>query len=195
MPKIVDHARRREELVAAVTRVIERDGIRAVSVRNVAAESGHSPGALRHYFDSQAGLVAFTMEAMGERAAARIAARRQAPDPDPLDLLCELLPLDPERTAEFQVWLELLTLSRTEPSLAPVAERAHHGIAQVCADAVDRVAPRAADGTRRRWVRELHGLLDGLAMHLAQEFGTLDARAARRSLRDWLDRLRSSADA
>lgn len=188
MPKVVDHAARRAELVGAVSRVIRRDGIRAVSVRNVAAESGHSAGALRHYFDSQAGLIAFTMQEMGERAASRIRERLQAPDPDPSEVLCELLPLDPDRAAEFEVWLELQTWSRTEPVLAPLAHRAHQAVAEVCAWAIDQVRPQDPPVVRRRRARELHALLDGLALHLSLGAADLDSGQARAAVERWMSR-------
>ncbi len=55
MPKIVDHDARREEIAQALWRVVRRDGIRAASVRTVAAEAGWSAGAVRYYFPDQDG--------------------------------------------------------------------------------------------------------------------------------------------
>src|SRR5690606_38395555 len=40
MPRHVDHTRRREEIASALWRVVQRDGMRAVSVRSVAKEGG-----------------------------------------------------------------------------------------------------------------------------------------------------------
>ena len=48
MPKIVDHETRREEIAEALWRVVRRDGVRAASVRTIAAEAGWSPGAVRY---------------------------------------------------------------------------------------------------------------------------------------------------
>ena len=48
MPKVVDHAARREQLAAALWRVVVRDGVEAASLRRVAAEAGWSVGSLRH---------------------------------------------------------------------------------------------------------------------------------------------------
>ena len=62
MPKVVDHEQRRRELAAAVWRVIGREGVAEVSIRAVAAESGWSTGALRHYFATRAELLAFACE-------------------------------------------------------------------------------------------------------------------------------------
>ena len=54
MPRVVDHAVRRQELAEALWRVVRRDGVHEVSVRTVADEAGTSPGALRHYFGEHA---------------------------------------------------------------------------------------------------------------------------------------------
>lgn len=50
MPKVVDPQARRDALSRALWKVVQRDGIGAVSVRSVAAEANCSPSALRHYF-------------------------------------------------------------------------------------------------------------------------------------------------
>ncbi|UAL30858.1 TetR/AcrR family transcriptional regulator [Nocardioides rotundus] len=188
MPKIVDHEERRAELVDAVLRVIERDGVSAVSVRAVAAEAGRSPGSLRHYFSSQAELIAFTMAALASRVAERVR-RKGRSGATALDLLSELLPLDADRVAEFEVWLELTTLSRTEPDLAPLVAEAHEGIDSVCRWAVHLTAPDLSDARRRALVAELHALLDGLALHLSLAPDRMDARRARGVIRAWLSRV------
>ena len=50
MPKIVDHASRREEIVEAARRIILREGIEAATTRAIAREAGYSNGVLTHYF-------------------------------------------------------------------------------------------------------------------------------------------------
>ena len=72
MPRIVDHAVRREDLARALWRVVRRDGLHAVSVRTVAAEAGTSASALRHYFASQDELLAFALRSIVARAQARL---------------------------------------------------------------------------------------------------------------------------
>ncbi|GAA1487885.1 TetR family transcriptional regulator [Brachybacterium sacelli] len=53
MPKLIDHARRREELAEAAWRVLLREGVGRASVRNVAAEAGLTVNSLRHVFSTQ----------------------------------------------------------------------------------------------------------------------------------------------
>jgi AcrR family transcriptional regulator len=50
MPKFVDHAARRKEIVMAAWRVIARGGLAGTTIRGIARESGYSNGVLDHYF-------------------------------------------------------------------------------------------------------------------------------------------------
>lgn len=181
MPKVVDHDARRAQIAEALLAVVRRDGVGAVSVRSVAAQAGLSVGSMRHTVTSQADLVAFAMEAVAERVASRIGARvsgwsAEGPTDvgDLVDLCGEVLPLDDERRAEAAVWLELVTLARTDPTLSEVSDAAHDGLRRV-ADRVVGVLLHGAD--RRTLAREalrLHALLDGLALH-----GVLHPQGAR----------------
>ncbi|MFE4711715.1 MULTISPECIES: TetR/AcrR family transcriptional regulator [unclassified Paenibacillus] len=107
MPKIVNHDERRRLLAEAAWRIIRREGLEAVSVRNVAKESGMSLGSLRHYFVTQDELLAFSMRLVSERAGERIRSMTFSGDPrcNAELLIGELLPLDEERRAEAEVWL------------------------------------------------------------------------------------------
>ncbi|MEV4632503.1 TetR/AcrR family transcriptional regulator [Rhodococcus coprophilus] len=57
MPKVVDHARRRREIVWALWAVIHERGIDGVTFRTVAAEAGVSIGRIQHYFESKEHLI------------------------------------------------------------------------------------------------------------------------------------------
>ncbi|MFC3746506.1 TetR/AcrR family transcriptional regulator [Paenibacillus sp. GCM10012306] len=107
MPKIVNHDDRRKLFAEAAWRIIRWEGLKAVSVRNVAKESGMSLGSLRHYFVTQDELLSFSMKLVLERAGERI--RRITFSDNPRSaaelLIGELLPLEEERRAEVEVWL------------------------------------------------------------------------------------------
>ena len=57
MPKIVDHAQRRTEIVHALWQVIYFKGIDGVSFRSVAEAAGISIGRVQHYFPSRSELI------------------------------------------------------------------------------------------------------------------------------------------
>src|SRR3712207_6159212 len=119
MPRLIDVDSRRREIAEATWRLVERDGLDAVSVRAVAREAGLSPGSLRHVFASQAALLTFAMAALGERVAERLEALPPAATPleGTLAVLAQLLPLDPERRREAEVWLPFVVKARVDPEL------------------------------------------------------------------------------
>jgi AcrR family transcriptional regulator len=186
MPKQVDHSARREELAAALWRLVVREGIEAASLRRVAAEAGWSAGSLRHYFATQTQLLAFAMELVVQRVTARVTAPLPWPDvrESARRTLHELLPLDDERRAEMQVWLAFTMRSLTDPELRPLRDAAHSGLRALCRDVV--AALGAADPEREG--QRLHAFVDGLALHAilapdvttsARQVELLDAQLAR----------------
>lgn len=176
MPKIVDPDRRREAVVEALFRVVERDGLEQASLRNVAAEAGLAIGSVRHYFDNHAELMVFAMKAMSERVGNRLAghADRLVTAADRLevafDMLAEVLPLDDSRRREVVVWLAFVHAARTRPELRSHADGVY--------DDLITLATRIFEGGRRSGrlapdvdialeARRLCALLDGLAMEAA----------------------------
>ena len=189
MPKIVDHEARQAEIAAALRRVIQREGMAGTSVRTVAAEAGQSTGAMRHYFATQAELLAFALEEISTDVARRITSRMaawgEAPGVEALvAFLEEFVPLDGTRRVEFEVWLELVMLARTDPALRPIVLGAHRGLHEVCGLVVAAARGQREGPVPVRPVDELHGLLDGLSLHLAlypAETSRARVRAALRS--------------
>ncbi len=200
VPKVVDHEARRAEIVAALWRVVQRDGMAATSVRTVAKEAGLSTGAMRHYFGTQDSLVLAAAQTMvaevGRRLEARIA---QLPPSSPtleslLGLLEEVTPLDARRRVEYEVWLELVLLARTTPALRAVAVDSHRGLRALCRLVVMAASSdlrTGGEGDRdpvvRRRTDQLHGLLDGLSLHLALYPGEVSRTRVRAALSEWLE--------
>jgi AcrR family transcriptional regulator len=176
VPKIVDHDARREEIAQALWRVVRRDGIGAASVRSVAAEAGRSPGALRYYFPDQAGLLGFAIELVTRRVSERVS-HLSTSGPvlnRVLRYLEEVIPLDDERRAEFEVWLAFLAQSQAETeaegTLRPHVEPLHAQLLQLCRSLLE--ALREAGALRPRLnlsveSQRLHALVDGLSIHTA----------------------------
>ena len=173
MPKIVDHENRREEIAEALWRVVRRDGIRAASVRTVAAEAGWSPGAVRYYFPDQDGLLSFAMDLVTRRVTQRIEAldAKGSPTTIVLRYLEEALPLDAERRAEFDVWMAFMAQAQAESGAGTLHEHVdtvHNGLRQLCESLLQSLAQAGAlkEGLDlRREVERLHAVIDGLALH------------------------------
>ena len=197
MPKIVDHAARREEIAEALWRVVRRDGIRAASVRTIAAEAGWSAGAVRYYFPDQDGLLSFAMDLVSRRVTERVAAIEPKGNATAIALryLEEALPLDAERRAEFDVWMAFMAQARAESgagSLQEHVDTVHNGLRRLCESLLRALADDGAllaGLDLRREAERLHALLDGLALHAAiQPESTTPARL-RQVLRHHLETL------
>jgi AcrR family transcriptional regulator len=170
MPKAVDHNERREALLAAVWRVIARDGLERATVRTIAEETGWSTGVLAHYFADKEDILTSALQLSRERIRARwdekladlkgVAALRE--------LVLDNLPLDDERELEtrfhFNYWTRLLTREgvaaahwRQGPELV---DRLTGLVEEAQAlGEIDAGVPSADVGER------LLALIDGLSLH------------------------------
>ncbi|TDC97418.1 TetR family transcriptional regulator [Nonomuraea deserti] len=174
MPKVVDPAARRDEVVDAVFRVVRRAGFEQASLRNVAEEAGLAIGSVRHYFDSHTDLMTFAMRASIDRVSARLVERlgpllaatgRDRGAGNVELMLSELLPLDEARRDEAAVWLAFTTAARTRPELQPLAREAYDGMRRLVRRIVDGIArhrPLGADAGVE--TERLAALIDGLTL-------------------------------
>ncbi len=189
MPKLIDHERRATDITEAAWRVLVRDGAKAVSVRNVAAEAGLATASLRRAFPTQDALLAGCLELLGERARRRIGAlpHKRGTQAWALAALAETMPLDDARRVEMEVYLTLGTAALTDPVLRTAHARIDGGLKGLCTAVVDSLLPTTRRRQRAREVRHLHALLDGLALHVLLG---MDAREALGVLKAHLESLR-----
>jgi AcrR family transcriptional regulator len=82
VPKQVDHDDRRREIIGALFRVAARDGLAAVSIRNVAAEAGVRAPQVQYYFSTKAALFDGALQVLGERIVGRGMALQDAAGSD-----------------------------------------------------------------------------------------------------------------
>ncbi|MDQ0820108.1 AcrR family transcriptional regulator [Arthrobacter sp. V4I6] len=187
MPKFVDAALRRQEVVEAVFRIIAADGLERASLREVADEAELAVGSVRHYFASSDELLTHSFGVVVDRIVGRLtAADERLGEVLPgtadhheavLTLLGELLPLDEERAVDACVWMAFKNAARTKPFLAPEADRSHRAVAAIMGRLVMELSTAAGDGAeqpglsdpgQQRLVTEAERLLatlDGLTMH------------------------------
>lgn len=103
-------------------RLLEREGLSAVSVRGVAREAAVTPGYLRHYYPTQVALeqalaIRTAMDARDRIIAILSDADRSGPDRARASL-AELLPLDPRRRLEVQVAYRFIISAADLPEYA-----------------------------------------------------------------------------
>lgn len=113
-----DHEARRRDVSEAVWRVLAAHGFGGLTMRAVAAELGATTGLLTHYFPAKRDLVAYALDLLAARSAARprraagagIAAVRAA--------LLDILPLTDEATASNRVWVSSWDVALADPELS-----------------------------------------------------------------------------
>jgi AcrR family transcriptional regulator len=140
----------RRRLIEATISAIAADGYRAATTRRVAELAGVSLGALAHHFPSREGLIATTIDDVGQRVACDLRGRLGAIDPDDgrrtrklLDVLWSYF--DGEL---FGVWLKVWLAAAEDPALyarlAPIDRDLNTAVSAAVADlAPDGVAQRA----------------------------------------------------
>jgi len=75
MPKVVDHYRRRLEIVEATWRVIEKMGLQKMRLSDVAKEAGFTTGVLPTYFQNRQDLIDVVFAEAADRLFDRIKAK------------------------------------------------------------------------------------------------------------------------
>lgn len=113
-----DHEARRREVSEAVWRVLAAHGFGGLTLRAVAAELGATTGLLTHYFPAKRDLVAYALDLLAERTAARprrpagegLSAVRAA--------LLDILPLTAEATASNRIWVSSWDTALADPALS-----------------------------------------------------------------------------
>ena len=157
MTKKDELAHRRREIAEAAWRVLVRDGVRELSVRNVAAEAGLAPSSLRYVVPTQEGLREHAIDLVLHRMNARIDELPVAAD-EPYRaraILLELLPLDQQRRTEMEVYLALGSEALTDPALLPTYLRVHEAARSTCKEALHVRLGRAPETAE---IDRLHGL-------------------------------------
>ena len=180
MPKLIDHDGRRHEIAQAVWRIVLRDGVSAVSIRDVATEAGLAVGSVRHVFGTKAELLEYSMALVHARTRERVAAHLSIKDPGKLAeaVLAELMPLDDQRRMEMAVNMAVVAESPSHPALRRVALDAQQAVGNACAAVLTRLQDEkliSADADLGYETQRLHALVDGLALHAL----TADARDLR----------------
>ncbi|WP_425309629.1 TetR family transcriptional regulator C-terminal domain-containing protein [Ammonicoccus fulvus] len=164
MPRYLDRDERLDQISEAAWRVVLRDGLEALSVRNVAAEAGMAPSSMRYVFPTQAALRQHATERLATRMAERVWVLDATSPTFAVDALLELLPLDEKRRMEMEVYLALGTAAMTDESLQETHRVAQSTVREICAEAL-----RTLGRNDELEIAAVHALIDGLALHLVRQ--------------------------
>ncbi len=169
MPKSVDPNQKRAEFVAASWDVIASEGLKAATLRRVAAEAGCTTGSLTHYFSDRRSLLIDALRAAHYQAGARmLEAAEQAPSElERLKaVLLEALPLDEPRLREWRVWLAFWAESMNDAELAEENARRYAEWRALLQELVGPLTRNAAQTEEE--VAHLVALIDGLGLRVAR---------------------------
>ena len=124
MPRQVDHNERRREIIEALWALAAREGLGAVSFRQVAAEAGVSVRRIQYYFGSKASLLAAALEMLGQAVFERGVAAMDTAGPgasprSKLHLVLEAgLPSTPDQRQSSVLFFSFYVAALTDPELA-----------------------------------------------------------------------------
>jgi AcrR family transcriptional regulator len=124
VPKRVDHAARRRQILDAVARITTRGGLSAATFREIAAEAGVSVRLVQYYFGAKADLLHAANADVAEQVGARVLARARSVGGDAhprvlvREVFDEFMPFDDERKQALLLFFAFYTAQMTELALA-----------------------------------------------------------------------------
>jgi TetR/AcrR family transcriptional repressor of bet genes len=166
MPKIVDHAQRREEIALVACRVVAAHGFDRASMVRIAREAGYTTGMLAHYFDSKQDIIIAALRLILRRIDERLSRPAQGEArPDLLDLLLEALPIDAHRQIECAFWITFWGQVTTDKRLKRINAWVHREYMRLfarCLAVSWKEWPHWPAATREQVLRSLVTFINGL---------------------------------
>jgi TetR/AcrR family transcriptional repressor of bet genes len=104
MPKVVDHAQRREEIALVACRVVAQYGFEQATIVRIAREAGYTTGMVAHYFDTKQDIIIAALRLILTRIEARLTKPAAEGASDLQAVLTETLPIDAQRYIECAFW-------------------------------------------------------------------------------------------
>lgn len=120
---------RRQDIVAAVARLIAEKGLAALTMRDIAGQLRCSVGTLPHYFKGKDEMVAAALKWSNDRVMARIEemAQRGIALENMVPIIISVLPLDEQSDLEWRVRMCLWDSATTNPQLLTAVEEVRDG--------------------------------------------------------------------
>jgi len=117
LPKLVDHAQRRDEIALVACQAIARRGFARATVAHIARTAGYTTGMVAHYFESKQQIILAALRLILRRMELRLTQRPGATSHDLLSVLSEALPIDAQRRTECAFWLAFWGQLPADPEL------------------------------------------------------------------------------
>jgi TetR/AcrR family transcriptional regulator, transcriptional repressor of bet genes len=166
MPKIVDHAQRRDEIALVACRVVAERGFEQASMVRIAREAGYTTGMLAHYFESKQDIIIAALRLILRRIDERLSRPlQQGMRPDLLGLLIEALPVDEQRRTECAFWTTFWGQVTADKRMKRINAWVHHEYMRLferCLAQSWPQWPQWPPGTREQVLRSLVTFINGL---------------------------------
>jgi AcrR family transcriptional regulator len=188
--KIVDAEVRRAEITDAAARLIARSGIGAVTMREVAAESGWTTGVVTHYFTDKRDLLAATLDASLSRRRTRQMRDRLGTPFDALRAsLARALPTDADSRRHWMVTVAFCAEATGDAGLAEMQRDAYRSFRSYIAELVCEVGGLVGAAAVET-AEELIAVVDGVAIQALFDQRSWPAKRQMTVLDRRLDELR-----
>jgi AcrR family transcriptional regulator len=105
MPKIVDHAQRRDEIAHVACQVVANYGFEQATVARIARAAGYTTGMVAHYYETKQEIILAALRLMLLRIEQRLTRERATGETDLLEVLSEALAIDAQRFTECAFWM------------------------------------------------------------------------------------------
>jgi AcrR family transcriptional regulator len=105
MPKIVDHAQRRDEIAHVACQVVASYGFEHATVARIARAAGYTTGMVAHYYESKQQIILAALRLILLRIEQRLTRERETHEANLLEVLSEALPIDAQRFSECAFWM------------------------------------------------------------------------------------------
>jgi AcrR family transcriptional regulator len=194
VPKVVDHAARRKDFIAAAYATIVEQGLDNTTVRGVAQKAGYTTGALVHYFKDKEELIKAALNYFGDELRARIddANSNQRGRKALRATLMEAIPTNKESASSWRIWLALWYHSESDAEMR-LEQRARYGewfgriqkmLSESCSD-----GELGAEFEVELEARSLVAFIDGLGVQYLMSPGRLRKQRIAAMVDGYLDRL------
>ena len=105
MPKIVDHAQRRDEIAHVACQVVAVYGFEQATVARIARAAGYTTGMVAHYYESKQDIILAALRLILLRIEVRLTRERDSGEANLLDVLSEALAIDAQRFTECAFYM------------------------------------------------------------------------------------------
>ena len=135
-----------DRIVEAAARVVAARGVHGATIRAIAAEAGVSTGYLTHYFDDKHALMVRLLDHTNAEAARRVAAASARGDAITRlrAAVDAVLPLDPVRRREWEVWVAMWGIASPADELGKGFRAGWAGLRRILSDLLRQAATEGA---------------------------------------------------